>query len=132
MPPTPQKSLGDLEAAVLAALWSSAAPMSVRDVLARIKRRPAPAYTTVLTVLDRLHEKELVAREKQGKAFLYRPRVSREGWLGERAARALTEPGGAPSPAVLMAFLDSAERTDPALLDKLSNLIEMRRKGRAT
>jgi len=116
--------------AVLSALWSSALPLSVRDVLARVKRKPALAYTTVLTVLDRLHEKDLVSREKDGKAFLYRPRVSREAWLGEQAAHVLTGAKDPPNTAVLMAFLDTAERADPALVEQLSALIEMRRKGR--
>jgi predicted transcriptional regulator len=127
-----RKSLGELEAAALSALWSSTEPLSVRGVLDRIQRRPALAYTTVLTVLDRLYEKGLVAREKQGKAFLYRPRVSREAWLGEQAASVLTGTNEPPNQAVLMAFLDSAERADPALLERLSALIETRRRGRST
>jgi predicted transcriptional regulator len=127
-----RKPLGELEAEVLHALWSSGEPLSVREVLVKMQRRPALAYTTVLTVLDRLHDKELVAREKQGKAFLYRPRVSREAWLGEQAARVLTGTKEPPNQAVLMAFLDSAERADPALLERLSVLIETRRSGRST
>lgn len=117
---------------MLSVLWSSSAPLSVRDVLGRIQRRPPLAYTTVLTVLDRLHDKELVVREKEGKAFLYRPSVSREVWLGEQAAGALTAASTQPSDAVLMAFLDSAERADPTLLDQLSALIARRRQGRST
>jgi predicted transcriptional regulator len=126
-----RKPLGELEAAVLSALWNSTSPLSVRDVLDRINRHPALAYTTVLTVLDRLYEKALVAREKQGKAFLYWPRVSREAWLGQQAARVLTGAKEPPTQAVLMAFLDSAERADPALLERLSALIENRRRGRS-
>jgi predicted transcriptional regulator len=127
--PTLRGTLGELETAVLSPLWDSTTPLSVREVLARVKRRPALAYTTVLTVLDRLHEKGLVAREKLGKAFLYRPRVSRETWLGEQAARALTSAGEPPNSAVLMAFLDSAERADPTLIEQLSALIATRRRG---
>lgn len=115
---------------MLSALWSSASPLSVREVLALVQRRPELAYTTVLTVLDRLHDKELVVREKEGKAFLYRPRVSREVWLGERAVQALTDAREPPNQAVLMAFLDSAEKADPALLDRLSTMIAQRRKDR--
>src|SRR5215203_6184094 len=124
MSSAPRKPLGDLEAAVLAALWDSRATLSVRDVLSRVKRKPARAYTTVLTVLDRLHDKGLVSREKQGKAFLYRPCVSKDIWLGEQAAQALVGAEDPPSSAVLMAFLDSAERAHPVLIDQLSALIE--------
>jgi predicted transcriptional regulator len=132
MGPISGRALGELETAVLSALWASASPLSVREVLAQVKRRPALAYTTVLTVLDRLHEKGIVAREKEGKAFLYRPRMSKETWLGDQAARALTAAGESPNSAVLMAFLDSAERADPTLIEQLSALIAARRKGHST
>ena len=126
-----RRPLGELETAVLSALWDSSATLSVRDVLGLVRRRPALAYTTVLTVLDRLHEKGLVAREKHGKAFLYWPRVSREMWLGEQAARVLTEADVPADRDVLMAFLDSADQADPELLERLSALIESRRRGAA-
>lgn len=118
--------------AVLSALWSSSSALSVREVLVAVKRQPPLAYTTVQTVLDRLYEKNLVTRDEQGKAYLYRPKFSQEEWLGEQAARVLTEAKGPPNTAVLMAFLDTAERADPAVVQKLSELIAMRRKGRAT
>ncbi|MEJ7732868.1 MAG: BlaI/MecI/CopY family transcriptional regulator [Polyangiaceae bacterium] len=123
-------ALGELETAALCALWDSAEPLSVREVLERVKRRPGLAYTTVLTVLDRLHDKRLVAREKHGKAFVYWPRVSRQGWLGGRAAHVLTEARGPVDREVLLAFLDSAQSADPELLDRLSALIEERRRER--
>ena len=123
------KPLGELEASVLSALWSSPTTLSVREVLARVERRPALAYTTVLTVLDRLHAKGLVAREKHGKAFLYWPRVSKESWVGVQAARVLTESALPPDRAVLIAFLDSAEQADPGLLERLSDLIDQRSRG---
>ncbi len=124
----PGKALGELQTAVLSVLWESPTPLSVRDVLARVRRRPRLAYTTVLTVLSRLHEQNVVLREKRGKAFFYWPRISREEWIGERAARELTAAGGTPDRAVLTAFLDSAELTDPVLLERLSALIAARRK----
>jgi predicted transcriptional regulator len=129
--PSSPKQLGELETAVLSVLWKSSSPLSVRDVLAQLQRRPL-AYTTVLTVLDRLHDKDLVSREMQGKAFLYRARVSREQWLGEQAARVLTSSPEPSNSAVLMAFLDSAERANPDLVERLSALIRQRRKERAT
>lgn len=122
--------LGELEAAVLEVLWSSPSALSVREVLGRVRRRPALAYTTVLTVLDRLHGKGVVVREKDGKAYRYAPSTTREAWFGERAARTLAgaKPG---DDAVLVAFLDSTEKVDPGLLDKLSRLIAARRKGKS-
>jgi len=47
---------GELEREVMEVGWSAAAPVSVRDVLAALLGR-RPAYTTVMTVLDRLARK---------------------------------------------------------------------------
>jgi len=123
------ESLGELEASALDVLWAAASPLSVRDVASRLKRRPALAYTTVMTVLDRLHDKGFVAREMDGRAYLYRPRIGREALMGERAASALSKQGP-PESAVLMAFLDSVESRDPKVLDHLAELIAARRSSR--
>lgn len=119
-------SLGELETSVLEVLWGRGEAMAVRDVCSSLERRPALAYTTVMTVLDRLHEKGFVTRVKSGKAFLYRPKFSREILHGERAASALSDTG-APPTEVLVAFLDSVESRDPEMLDRLAALIAARR-----
>jgi predicted transcriptional regulator len=117
------KSLGELEHAVMRILWMHS-PLAVRDVLARLGRKPAPAYTTVMTVLDRLNAKGVVERMKGGKAFLYRPRLTQEQWTAQNALLAL---GREPTNGVLMAFLDSAEQADPQLMVRLRQLIAARR-----
>ena len=116
-------SMGELEEVVMNVLWSTS-PLAARDVLKKMKRRPVLAYTTVKTVLDRLHAKGLVEKITDGKAFLYKAHTPKDVWLAQRALHAL---GHAPSNGVLLAFLDSAERADPELMDRLSKLIEARK-----
>lgn len=123
-------SLGELETSVLEVLWRSREPKSVRDVWADLGSKRALAYTTVLTVLDRLHDKRLVVRHREGKAFYYAPRLSREEFLGERAASMLSEGRVAPNRSLLMAFLDSAERASPELVAELEHLVAERRRRR--
>lgn len=72
------RQLGQLEAAVMARLWSSAEARSVREVVEDMQQDRAIAYTTVMTVLDNLHRKRLVERTKDGRAYRYRARLSRE------------------------------------------------------
>ena len=57
-------------------MWDNAQLATVRDVLTALER-PA-AYTTVMTVMDNLHRKGLLTRDRVGKAFHYRPVWSRE------------------------------------------------------
>ena len=54
---------------------------SVKQVWERVDRERDLAYTTVMTVLDKMHRKGLVHQRKQGKAFFYRPAVGREAAL---------------------------------------------------
>lgn len=65
--------LGELESTVMAILWGCGAPLSVRDVYARVGIQRDLAYTTVMTVLDRLAKKGIVHRVLEGRAWLYSP-----------------------------------------------------------
>ena len=69
--------LGDLEHAVMDVLWARPAPTPVRDVHEELARGREIAYTTVMTVLDRLAKKGVVARQLDGRAWLYEPARSR-------------------------------------------------------
>ncbi len=68
-------------------LWHSPEPSSVRDVLDSLNEERSLAYTTILAVLDNLHRKGWVAREKVSRAFLYRAAETKD----EATARALRE-----------------------------------------
>lgn len=64
--------LPDLELECMQILWRSG-DLTVRAVHEQLKPRRPLAYTTVLTVLDRLAQKGVVTRRKSGRAHLYHP-----------------------------------------------------------
>ncbi|HSO70060.1 MAG TPA: BlaI/MecI/CopY family transcriptional regulator [Arachnia sp.] len=66
-------SRGELEQRVMELLWASGVPQSVADVHIQLNRERELAYTTVMTVLDRLAKKSLVSRELVNRAWQYRP-----------------------------------------------------------
>lgn len=68
-------NLGDLEMQVMDRLWSSEGWTSVGEVHQSLGDL---AYTTVMTVMTNLHAKGALERRKEGKAYLYRPLVTRE------------------------------------------------------
>ncbi len=68
---------GELEAAVMGILWSRPEWLSVRDVHEVLSADRDLAYTTVMTVLDRLAKKGLAIRELDGRAWLYHPARTR-------------------------------------------------------
>ena len=120
---------GDLEYAVLAVLWHLEAA-SARQIHSRVGAPRKLVYTTIATVLDRLHAKGLVSRERSGKSFIYRARVSRD--VTERArAQAAVERllGSAPAPAIAN-LVEAVESIDPALLDEMARAVAARRKSR--
>lgn len=108
---------GELEAAVLEALWAGE-ELSTPAVHERVGVPRGLAYTTILTVLQRLHKKGLVKRTEDGRAHVYAPALSREEFArrrGHTLAAALTGLGEAG----LAAFLAEAERLDPAAVESL-------------
>ncbi|MFN7998081.1 MAG: BlaI/MecI/CopY family transcriptional regulator [Bryobacteraceae bacterium] len=66
-----------LELLCLSALWSLEQG-SVKDVQQAVANARPLAYTTVMTVLDRLTRRGLITRRKTGRAFFYAPVVSRD------------------------------------------------------
>lgn len=109
-------------------LWNEH-PLSVREVKDRL-RRTKPAYTTVMTTLDRLYKKGLLARTKNGIAFVYQPAIDRAEYqrrVVQAALAPLFEQGAGP---VLAAFVDVAAGSDADNLAQLERLIAERRRRR--
>ena len=76
-------------------LWDSGASRLVRDVVADLGPQRPLAYTTVMTVMDNLHRKGWLAREKEGKAYRYTATASREEYSARLMREALAESGDA-------------------------------------
>src|SRR5688572_5196267 len=74
-------------------LWTRAEPATVRDVLTELVRDRDLAYTTVLTVMEKLYRKGWLGREPQGRAHVYRVLVSREEYTAGLMREALTDSG---------------------------------------
>jgi predicted transcriptional regulator len=123
-------AFGRLERDVMEIVWQLDAA-SVRDVQQRLPR--APAYTTVMTTLDRLFKKGFVGRVRQGRAFVYSAAHSRAQVEAAVTAGLLTgflEASGRARP-LLSNLVDVVAEHDEALLDELDALIrEKRRAGR--
>ncbi|MFY1695911.1 MULTISPECIES: BlaI/MecI/CopY family transcriptional regulator [unclassified Solwaraspora] len=108
--------LGDLERAVMDVLWDrdpAAGPATVRDVAEALQERDL-AYTTVMTVLDRLAGKGMVSRERAGRAWQYQPAASREAHIAQLMLDALDLAGS--RDAALVRFARSVTGTEAEVL----------------
>jgi predicted transcriptional regulator len=101
---------------------------NVRSVQQALEPRRRLAYTTVMTLLERLTKKGGLARRKAGRSFIYTPLVDRDT-MRRRAVSELTENLFDGSPLLLMAYIQNGappptgaageateERLDTALL----------------
>lgn len=121
--------LGPLEERLMEVIWA-AEPVSVRDVCQRLEKHGAPAYTTVMTTLDRLFQKGLLSRVKEGNAFIYSALMTRQDVhrrIVEETVSALIERSGDP---VLSAFVDAAASASEENLQRLENLIAAKRRSK--
>ena len=103
-----ENSLGPLERDVMALAWARA-EISVREACERLGS--AVAYTTVMTTMDRLFKKGLLARRKVGRAFVYRASATRQELEN----------------AILSSLVDAVSEQDRALLDELERLVREKR-----
>ena len=79
--------LHELEALVMEELWRQQTA-SVREVMSAVNHEQgrSRAYTTVMTIMDRLHHKGLLDRRPgPGNSYLYTPRLSRDEYAEQRA-----------------------------------------------
>lgn len=123
--------LGPLERDVMKLVWQRherGEEVSVRDVHLSFGERLA--YTTLMTTLDRLHKKGLLERRKDGRAFLYSPRLSPqelERSIARDVIDTLLGRGANGVEPVLACIVDAVSEHDRALLDQLDRLIEEKR-----
>jgi predicted transcriptional regulator len=120
--------LGTLERQVIEIVWASD-EVTVRDVHTRLDGRVA--YTTVMTTLDRLFRKGLLARTKRARAFVYSALASREELddivASDVVSGLLEGEGSAPLP-FLSNLVDAVGERDRALLDELQRLVKIKRR----
>jgi len=98
--------------------------VSVRDIYRAFDERIA--YTTVMTTLDRLFKKKLLARRKDGRAFLYAALVSSEDLdrgIKEDVVDSLLGHGADEVEPVLACIVDTITQRDRELLDELDRLV---------
>jgi predicted transcriptional regulator len=110
---------GELEAAVMEVLWDRGGWMTPREVHEVLSKERPLAYTTVMTILFRLFEKGRLDRQRDGRAYAYRPVQTREEHAATRMERMLADTKD--RPAALASFVGSLAEDDLAQLRRLLN-----------
>jgi predicted transcriptional regulator len=126
MPGGGVRAFGELEAAIMDQVWAAGRPVLVREIHDGLRPEREPAYNTVLTVVEILYRKGWLARDRDGRAYRYRPTASREdytaGLMGEVFDTSTDRL------ATLRLFM---ERIDPAEADELRAMLDQARRDGA-
>lgn len=119
--------LHELEATIMDVVWSRRLEsFAVSDVLAVLEKQRDIAYTTVMTTVVRLHRKGLLRRVREGKRYLYFPKLTREQFL-ESTAREVLD-GAVAAPQAMAMLVEKVSEASASELDALEALIRRRRR----
>ena len=108
------KKLTPLETLIMNALWDDS-PAAVKQIQERLKSVKPMAYSTVLTMMRILRDKGFLVSERQGKADLYRPVVSRDDAGRRSLGEVIDSFFSGSAEALVSQLLDSRSLSDEAL-----------------
>lgn len=104
-------SLGKLEAEVMEIIWKLKTA-TVRAVVNRINKKRNAAYTTIMTIMSRLHAKGVLERRQdENGAYLYTPAECKEKFLARASGRVIKNLLNSFGEVAVAQFLDVLENS---------------------
>ena len=121
-------SLFDLEAEIMEIVWGRGwQTFAVSDVHEELSSDREIAYTTVMTTVARLHDKELLTRRKDGRRYLYAAAMDRTEFIQEMTRDVLSSLPPVGRETALALLVEQVAEADEAGLERLEALIRRRR-----
>jgi predicted transcriptional regulator len=118
-----RRSMGELERAVMDVLWERTGWLTPGEAHEALERQGYElAYTTVMTVLVRLWQKDRVRRQRDGRAYAYHPVITREQYIAATMEEALA--AARDHSAVLSHFLEALDPADRVQLRRLLGTVQ--------
>ncbi len=120
----------ELELEILKILWEDS-PLRVREVRARLESeadRPL-VHSSVITMLNIMHRKGFLRRRKEGKSFLFSPKVNKENVTGRIMGDLLSRLFDSSTSAMVLSLLETAD-LDSEEIAELRKLISRKAKER--
>lgn len=122
-------ALFDLEADIMEVVWSRSWPMfTVAQVQRALEEEREIAYTTVMTTVSRLHEKGLLDRIRDGRRYIYRPRMTREAFTDSMVRELLSSLTPRSQRHALALLVNQVADSDAKELEQLEALIRKRKR----
>jgi predicted transcriptional regulator len=108
------RQFGELEAVIMDRLWARQLPTLVREILDELTPERPLAYTTVLSVMDKLHRKGWLHREPDGRAYRYVPVQTRDAYSATLMREALE--GSTDQQSALVHFVEQMSAAETSAL----------------
>jgi predicted transcriptional regulator len=123
-------SLFDLEADIMEVVWAKSWDrFSVADVHRELCTLRDIAYTTVMTTVNRLTDKELLDRARDGRRYVYRVRMDRDAFLRTMTREVLDSFPDVGHDEAVAYLVERVSEADMQELQRLEDLIHARRKA---
>jgi predicted transcriptional regulator len=119
----------ELERPLMEVLWTKGS-MKGRDLYTEIRRARDIAYTTALTVLDRLSKKGFIKKDRESGTILFTPRISRQDYESKVAESYVRKAFDISPDLAITAFADIFSKMPKGSLDHLERLLDKKRTGK--
>jgi len=120
---------GELQTQLMAVAWRLG-DATVEQIRSNLPSRYRSAYTTVQTVLNRLAERGLLKRERQGNAIVYSPRLTEAEYVRRSVESTLAGASSEARQTVLAQLVGSLDGNELAELRKLARRSKDQRRSR--
>ncbi|UUZ82424.1 BlaI/MecI/CopY family transcriptional regulator [Paenibacillus sp. P26] len=120
---------GPLEAKIMEILWNGP-EMTIKDVQSKLAKEKSANFNTVMTVMNRLVDKDVLQKRTEGRVSLYRPTLTMEEFLETQSKELTQDLMEEFGPLVVSHMLDALEEADPALIKRLEQKIKELKKER--
>ncbi len=122
----PVRVLGELEKEVMEFVWANESAM-VRDVFEFVKKSRKIAYTTVMTIMDRLFTKKILKRSKKGKTYIYTAGISKNDFFKQTSRKIIRNLVQDFGDVALAQFVDTLDKFDARKLQELKDSINVKK-----
>lgn len=118
------KVLGNLESEVMELIWELDKEVTVRDIYEELVKRRAIAYTTVMTIMVRLAEKNILGKRKDGNTMYFLPSMTKRDFTSSIVENVLDSLLEDFADVTMAHFLSKVSKKDRAAISKLERLLE--------
>ncbi|MDP2684340.1 MAG: BlaI/MecI/CopY family transcriptional regulator [bacterium] len=120
------KIFGTLEREVMEIIWVKRS-VTVREIFEQIKQKRKIAYTTVMTIMDRLFTKGILKRKKLGKTYLYNSFVTKSDFFEKTSKNIINDLIHDFGDVAIAQFVNTLDTVDPKKLKILREKLKLNR-----